>query len=260
LPSLSTNSPRRNDPCGSFHHSLQSFALDATLADLSTGAILGDIIVFRQDNPAATYVGSHSYAGSTYTNVRLDRWGSRNCSVVLESTVIGSDLQYLATANGSSCSSIALLVRPSFLWNRAGNISSSGINVTVAQPAGFADVVTVRAIGTQPVPFSHGGPLSWALPLAEAGTESGVVGYSTGTAGLSLSEIQTAILSAAEVQAAALLKWGTELAPVYEPIATIIAWNTIYTPYEGVVTPVSRGWNHGESGSACFCLQSHNHS
>ena len=52
-------------------------------------------------------------------------------------------------------------------------------------------------------------------------------------------------------QAASLAKWGPELQAVYEPQASVIAWNTIFTPYEGVVTPVSRGWDFG-SGYVLF--------
>ena len=38
---------------------------------------------------------------------------------------------------------------------------------------------------------------------------------------------------------------------MYEPMQSIIAWNTMFTPYEGVVTPVSRGWDFG-SGYVLF--------
>lgn len=35
------------------------------------------------------------------------------------------------------------------------------------------------------------------------------------------------------------------LTEIWLPIATIIAWNTIYTPYEGIITPVTRAWDGG---------------
>lgn len=47
-----------------------SFAMDTTLAFTAgphAGHILGDLIVFRQSNPAITHVGHHSYNGSDYT-------------------------------------------------------------------------------------------------------------------------------------------------------------------------------------------------
>lgn len=184
-----------------------------TLCDLATNATLGDIIVFRGGKPAATYVGSHvsnevgllpsslaplsptylpqSYSGSVFTEVRLDRWGPRDCTVVLQTTVVGNaDLQYLATSNGTSCSGLALLVTPTMLWQRAGVITAVTPNVTTAQVYGFADTFTVHAVGAAPVPFSNGGPASWALPLAPPGATAGVVGYSTGAAPLSVADMQ----------------------------------------------------------------------
>lgn len=230
----------------------QSFSVDATLADLNSSDVLGNIIVFRGGNPAATYVGAHSYSGSVYTEVRLDRWGSRDCTVVLQTTVVGNeDLQFLATSNGTSCSGLALLISPALLWNRAGSITAISSTTTSAQVFGFANNFTVHAVGATPVPFSKGGPASWALPLAAAGSTSGVVGYSTGSSPLTVPQMQSAIAAAKAVQTDALLKWGPELSPVYEPQASILAWNTMYTPYEGVVTPVSRGWDFG-SGYVLF--------
>lgn len=221
-------------------HMPESFALDATLADLSTNDTLGDIIVFRGGNPAATCayvfpatvhrhrpcrcsppspdVGSHSYSGSVYTEVRLDRWGPRDCTVVLQTTVVGNaDLQFLATSNGTSCAGLALLIFPALLWERAGAITAVSPTVTTANVFGFANNFTVHAVGASPVPFAKGGPASWALPLAPASSTAGVVGYSTGESPLTISEMQAAIAAAGAAQAAALQKWGPELAPVYEP-------------------------------------------
>jgi hypothetical protein len=55
-----------------------------------------------------------------------------------------------------------------------------------------------------------------------------------------------AIAQAQARLAASQAAWGPELAPVYLPMATVLAWNTMFTPLEGVVTPVSRGWDFGE--------------
>jgi hypothetical protein len=234
-----------NPTMGTHVHMPESFAVDATLCDLTTTDVLGDIIVFRGGNPAATYVGAHSYSGSVFTEVQLDRWGPRDCSVLLQTTVVGTDLQFLATSNGSSCSSMALLISPLLMWQRAGNITAASKTVTTATVFGFPDVFTVTAVGATPVPFSKGSALSWALPLAAAGATAGVVGYSTGEAPLDIPAMQAAIAAARAVQMDALQKWGPELSPVYEPQATILAWNTMFTPYEGACARAQGGGGGG---------------
>ena len=103
------------------------------------------------------------------------------------------------------------------LWQRAGNITTITATMTSASVFGFENTFTVHAVGATPVPFAKGGPASWALPLAPAGTNTGVVGYGTGSMPLSIAEMQAAIAAAGAVQAAALQKWGPELSPLYEP-------------------------------------------
>jgi len=58
--------------------------------------------------------------------------------------------------------------------------------------------------------------------------------------------MQSAISLAQARLASIQSAWGPELAPLYLPMASVIAWNTMFTPLEGVVTPVSRGWDFGE--------------
>ena len=219
-----------------------AFAVAATLADTATGDVLGDLIVFRRSNPAITYVGPHSYNGSDYTELRLDAWKGRDCTVVFQTTVVngGADLLFLAASNGTDCAHMALLLQPKMLWARAGALSAPSPQTFQAACPGF-DNTTVFAAGGQSVPFPKGGPLSWALPLG-----SGPVGYSSGPAPYALPDMLAAIAQAQARLAAAQASWGPELAPVYLPMATVIAWNTAYTPLEGVVTPVSRGWDFGE--------------
>jgi hypothetical protein len=219
------------------------FAMGATLVDLNSTDVLGDIIVFRQSNPAITYVGPHSYNGSDYTEVRVDAWKGRDCTVVFTTTVVngGADLLFLASSNGTFCSKMALLLQPKMLWSRAGAFSSPApLTLTAACP-GFANTTVFAAGGVAPVPFPKGGGQSWALPLG-----GGAVGYSTGAAPYALEAMQAAIAAAQARLAAQQAAWGPDLASVYLPMATVIAWNTMFNPLEGVVTPVSRGWDFGE--------------
>lgn len=219
------------------------FAVQATLADVTTNETLGDIIVFRRSNPAITYVGAHSYNGSDFTELRLDSWGRRDCTVVLRTTVVngGADLLFLAASNGTACARMALLLTPAMLWARDGRLYAppAGGAVFAADCPGFP-TSSIFPAGAVPQPFPKAGPLAVALPLG-----GGPVGYSSGGA-FPVAVMQAAIDDASARQQAILARWGPELAPLYEPIASILAWNTMFTPLEGVVTPVSRGWDFGE--------------
>ena len=238
-----------NPSMGSHVRMPSGFALDVTLAELATGAVLGEIIVFPRQQPAITLAGPHSYNGSDYSNVRLDAWLGRACSVVIETTVTGNagaDLFLLATAAGAGCEGLALMVSGAMLWGRAGAVALAGPGVISATAPGLPNT-TAWAVGAQPITGFNGsapGPFRGApgfvLPLSAAG----VVGVCTGAGRADAATMRAAIDAASARQATALAKWG-ELSDVYVPMATVIAWNSIYTPYEGVVTPVSRGWDFG---------------
>jgi hypothetical protein len=229
------------------------FAVQATLADVTTNETLGDIIVFRRSNPAITYVGAHSYNGSDFTELRLDSWGRRDCTVVLRTTVVngGADLLFLAASNGTACARMALLLTPAMLWARDGRLYAppAGGAVFAADCPGFP-TSSIFPAGAVPQPFPKAGPLAVALPLG-----GGPVGYSSGGA-FPVAVMQAAIDDASARQQAILARWGPELAPLYEPIASILAWNTMFTPLEGVVTPVSRGWDFGEGYVLCVAGRS----
>jgi putative isomerase len=230
----------------------QSLAIDVTLGDLKSGNKLGNIIVFRDANPAITFIGAHSLNGSDYTNVQLDKWLGYDCTILLETTVVnnGADLLYLATSNGTDCKNLVLYLSFSFLWERKGSFLQTSNTSIQAVSFGFDTRVDVFPVGTF-VSFPGMGLFNFALSLDPNGSNSSQCGYTTGSA-RSVPEISSAVAAASARQAAALTKWGN-LTDVYVPQVTIIAWNTMYTPYEGVITPVSRGWSFG-SGYANYVL------
>lgn len=234
-----------NPTMGDHVHMPSGFALQTTLADLTTQAVLGDIIVFRDASPAITTVGPHSYNGSDFSEVQLDAWNGRECSVLLQSTVVngGADLQFLATANGSACDGLALLVQPGMLWGHYGEFSVPVPGTFRAQMPGFAPITAFSANGTG-VPFPNANASEyWALPFSSATGTPVVLGFSTGTQ-YSISKMQANVAAARARQVATFSHYGN-LSQVYEAMQTVMAWNTIYTPYEGVITPVSRGWDFG---------------
>lgn len=224
-------------------HMPSGFALVMTLADASRNSmVLGDVIVYRGDDPARVIVGPHSYS-SDIMEVTVESWSSFNCSVMLQSSMIGVDLVYVATSTGPDCSQLLLLVQPQMLWSRAGNItyaSSSNDTVTASLP-GFPTVTTFAATGTATFDSSA---VYLALPLAAAGDIAGIAALSTGS-NYSVAQMQATIATARAAQIARAAAYGN-LSMVYDAMQSVIAWNTVYIPDEGVFTTVSRGWNLGD--------------
>ena len=220
----------------------QALAVAATLGNRTSGEQLGKVFVFRGDNPAAVRVGGHGYDGSTFTEVQIDAWRGAPCSVVFATTVsAGGQLYFLATSNGTACSGLALLVTFDYLWGRVGAAvnGSSSLHVQASAP-GFAPV---DIYATQPSVFfpnasAHGS--YFALALQDGGT----VGYSTGSP-VAPAAMAASIDAARAVHAQRRARFPGDLADAYDAQQSILAWNSMFTPYEGVVTPVSRGWDHG---------------
>jgi len=243
-----------DNPTMSSHVNMPSgFNVYSTLADATTGDIMRDIIVFRRSNPALSLAGLHSLNGSDYTQLSISRWKTRQCDVSLETTVVndGRDLLFLASSNGTDCANVLLLITPTMMEERFGTITqgSDGLSVNAVLP-GFENV-KVTAVGCKPVTFSKAGSGPYlALPLdAGSGSGSGIVGY-TALIGSDVAPdggipaMQSAISTARNIVDTYKLRYG-DLADVYEAMESILAWNTMYTPLEGVITPVSRGWNFG---------------
>ena len=244
-----------NNPTMGSHVNMPSgFYVDATLADSHGGNTIGNIIVFRRSNPALSLAGLHSHNGSDYTQISLSRWGTRVCDVNLETTVVngGTDLWFLASSNGSDCAHLLLIIRPSMMDERYGTFSMGADQASFqAVLPGFAGV-TVRSVGASPVAFPNASLPYLALPLdAGSGVGSGVVGYVTGSGPLpSIASMQSSIAAARVIVQAVSAPYG-DLSEVYEAMSSILLWNTMFTPVEGVVTPVSRGWDFG-SGYVIF--------
>lgn len=240
-----------NPTMGSHVHMPSGFIVDATLADTQTNSILGDIIVFRRSNPAVTMVGGHSKNGSDYTELHISQWRSRQCDIVFQTTVVnnGQDIQFLATSNGTDCAHMVLLLQPSMLAERYGAFMvGSDSNSIMATLPGF-DSIVIHAIGASSVPFNANVSVSLALPLDAMGNGNSVVGYYSGSP-VTIDTMESNIATAKAIQAMDKVSYG-ELADAYDALSSIILWNTMFTPIEGVITPVSRGWDFG-SGYVLF--------
>jgi hypothetical protein len=202
----------------------QAAAVYATLGDLSDNKTLGDIIVFRRASPAVTFVGGHSFNGSDFTELTVSSWVGIQCDVTLSTSTSddGLDLYFLAHANGTECGRVSLLVSFRMLWGRYGVVSFPSAGVARMVTPGFADTVIYAAGATAPW---SGDDETWSFRL-----DAGPVGYSTGAAPVSVAAMAAAIEAARARQDAIIAAWGPELAPLYEPMASVIAWNTMFTP------------------------------
>jgi hypothetical protein len=224
-----------------------SFAIAATLGRRSTGAVLGNIIVYRQANPAIVRVGGHSYNGSGFTELSVGYWLGAPCTSLLQ-TALGAngELLFLATTNGTAeaCADLVLLLDFDFLWGRVGGVALAAPGHARATPAGLPPIDVFTA--APPVPFNGTAPRGGGLRLALALAAGGVTGYSTGAA-VPIPAMAAAIAQARAAHQASAARFGpsADLMDAYDAQQSVIAWNTMFTPYEGVVTPVSRGWDHG---------------
>lgn len=232
------------NPSMGAHVSLPAaFAITATLGRRSSGEVLGNIIVFRQAKPAITRVGGHSYNGSTFTEVSVGYWGGTPCTTLLQ-TALGADggLLFLATTNGTACDDLVLLLEFDFLWGRVGGVALAAPGHVRATPAGLPAIDVFAAAPSVPFNGTARGAVHFALPLVAGG----VTGYSTGAA-VPLAAMAATIAAARAAHEASRARFGpsVDLMDAFDAQQSVIAWNTMFTPYEGVVTPVSRGWNHG---------------
>lgn len=224
-----------------------SFAITATLGRRSTGAVLGNIIVYRQANPAIVRVGGHSFEGSSFTELSVGFWLGAPCTSLLQ-TALGANggLLFLATTNGTAeaCADLVLLLDFDFLWGRVGGVQLVAPGHARAAPAGLPPIDVFTA--APPVPFNGSAPSGGGLRLALALAAGGVTGYSTGAA-VPLASMAATIAQARAAHQAGVARYGpsADLMDAYDAQQSVIAWNTMFTPYEGVVTPVSRGWDHG---------------
>ena len=230
-----------------------AIAVRATLVRPSSGEALGDVQVFPNADPAVVRVLGHGYDGSTYTESTVSAWKlAPACTTTLGST-IGADgnLMLLATSNGTGCADLALFVSFEFLWGRAGAVAAAGgggagTHVTASAP-GFSAVEIFASNASVSVVNPPAHAPYFALALADGGAAA----VSTG-APVAPAAAAAAIGAARAAHAAKRARFPGDLADAYDAQQTIVAANSLYTPYEGVVTPVSRGWARGGTGYVLF--------
>ena len=233
-------------------------ALAATLATADGSATLGNITVFRNGNPALVTPSLRSINGSDYTALAISQWArAPNASVTLQSTVLpGGALALLARCAGSGCSALVLQVEAFMMAERAGALSAGADGASLhAELPGFAPV-TARALGQAVRGWRRvgsGDAPTLALALSDGGPPVGVyAGGDPSAPAPSVASAAAAVAAAAAATAAAQAAEFGALAGLWEGTASVIAWNSIFTPYEGVVTPVSHNWDIWRVGYILF--------
>ena len=236
------------------------FALSASLA-LAGGGVLGNVSVFRNGKPALVRPALRSLNGSDYTMLTISQWGQApNATVTFQTTVLGSDgLVFLAQCAGSGCAGMSLQVHPMMMAERAGNFSAGADGRTLhADLPGFAPV-TATALGATgrgdaSVPWAAAPAL--LLPLDGGGP----VGYYATASGAPPPSVDAALEACAAAAAACAAAQAAAFGPradLWEGLSSVLAWNSMFTPYEGVVTPVSRNWDIWGVGFILFCWDSY---
>jgi hypothetical protein len=151
-----------------------------------------------------------------------------------------------------------LEVEALMMAERAGALSAGADGRTLhAALPGFAPV-TATALG-QSAPArrrqrsgSADAP-ALALALSDGGAPVGfVAGGDPSAPPPTPASAAAAIAAAAAATAAAQQAEFGALAGLWEGTASVIAWNSIFTPYEGVVTPVSHNWDIWRVGYILF--------
>jgi hypothetical protein len=209
------------------------FALSASLAVVNASATLRSVVPFRNGDPALVRPGLRSLNGSDYTLLTIQWRAVADATVTFETTVNSSALVFLATCVGGGCSSLLLIVEPVMMQERAGAFSAGADGRTLsADLPGFPSVTATALSGVAP---SCAAAPCISLPLG-----GGFAGFWTGAgAPPSVTDAQTALsAAAAEARASEDFAFG-DLAPLWEGLSSALAWSTVYTPYEGVITPVS---------------------
>eukprot|EP00455_Lapot_gusevi_P054340 TRINITY_DN8690_c0_g1_i7.p1 TRINITY_DN8690_c0_g1~~TRINITY_DN8690_c0_g1_i7.p1 ORF type:complete len:822 (+),score=158.05 TRINITY_DN8690_c0_g1_i7:87-2552(+) len=214
------------------------------LYHVSSASFLANIQVFGLFNPASVRPGRHSYSNQ-YMEIARIVWQGMDLRV--EAAQSGSDLLILATPyhdvippGDNTCADFAIVLSPSFVFNPAGQVSlTSSTSISMSSPG----LSPLQVYSSQATNQSTG----WTLPansLVVTSLCGAPVAFVTGSA-RSLSEVLTVVRQSEAADQKEMAKYGAGLSEAYQAMRDVLAWNTIFNPLEGLITPVSRGWDFG---------------
>jgi putative isomerase len=215
----------------------QSAGFDLTFQELSSAEILSEVRVFRSDNAVQTRVGPHSTISLSdrfYAEITSLTWKKMNVTVQAGLTTSGA-LAIDVIPNGDN-SDYLLLITPRMMFNRAGEFKLQASNPFIT--SSFPNLPSIEMFSITGSPKLSSSQDSALFKLSSEviiGTDASLT-------------LQTVHQSLNESRAFLKLSHRRYKAnaDVHEAMQTIMAWNSIYTPHEGLFTPVSRNWDFGE--------------
>ncbi len=149
---------------------------------------------------------------------------------------------------GVNVSDFVFVVHPAFFWSGSGTVTRYERNVTFV-PNGLEETLSLhfdpKCLATRSIPLPPTVP-SGALifNLSACGrSDSKQIGLSTRVS-RSIGNITRLIYTAKEQHNARRMIYGED-AELYNAMQSALSHNTIWTPQDGVVTPVARGWSLG---------------
>jgi putative isomerase len=178
--------------------------------------------------------GLHSPDGS-YTEIKS--FNLYGIQIHSESATIDGDFVLRLTPVGNIPSTLRIIIYTSALWDRIGAFKTLN-NTISATSIGFSTAtayINSNPTGETIPKFER---THLILPVGKNG-----VSLSTGKPRTS-DQISTILSTARQNLLSTMAKFG-DLAELFESMHTVITWNTIFHPLEGVVTPVTRGWDFG---------------
>ena len=203
------------------------FAINLELLNHQLGDTLKESLIGREGYDSKEHVipGPHAYDGS-YTELIVD-W--KSIRVKVQSTSKKGQL-FLLISPLSYLPGDSIIVSPTMLWGRKGNITVNNGKIKATTPSGVINIAIVGGKYTSMADY-----LKFSLQE--------VAGLSSDPT-KSTQDVEKMINEARKKFIAGRAKYK-DASEVYNAMQSVLAWNTIYDPNNNrVITPVSRTFSN----------------
>ena len=214
-------------------------AINLYLLDQKGGEILKNAYVWAGvKNKEIIWPGTHAIDGS-YTELML--WWKGN-AIVIKTASTGNNLVGAIIPVDTAKNTGKLIIHPTMLWKRPGEIFRSGSLLSVRLKDEIIPLNVISAGGRTEANDTSYFNISLQKPIY----------FSTGKL---LSPEQITKILHDNLDAIQKEKEKYESSKeAFDAMQTILAWNVIYDPEKDrMITPVSRLWNTGWGGYVLFC-------
>ncbi|MBK8881989.1 MAG: hypothetical protein IPN67_06245 [Bacteroidales bacterium] len=217
----------------------EGLAVNFYLQDKKNKELLKNTFVWGGDKEREVVLpGPHAIDGS-YTELSIS-W--RGNAVVVKTASTGDDLVAAIIPSDTSENSGNMIIHPTMLWNRPGEIVREGDLLSAKLGEKVIPVYAVSEAGRIGINDTSYFNISLKKPIY----------LSTGKQ-LTVAQISKILSDNCDSLEKKKEKFGTSR-EAFDAMQTILAWNVIYDPEnDRMVTPVSRLWNTGWGGYVLFC-------